>query len=87
MSENVVRLADVKSDSALWSVRDCLVAMIEDIDKGEIDPDCVAIHYFENLENGRMRPGYYLANMNHEKHIGMLHVAIQDCCDRWRGVK
>ena len=84
---SVIRMADKKSDCTLWSVRDCLQAMIDDIDSGEINPESIAIHYYERTEHDRLKPCFYISNLGFPEHIALLHIAIDDTAARWRGDK
>lgn len=92
MSDNIKSLNKVKAmksqDSFDWSVEDCLEQMLEDIRSGEINPECVAIHYYDVSKSRERVFGrfhcFYAAKMTYENHIALLEIAKARVIEGWR---
>lgn len=47
-----------------WTPRDCLIAMLRQIDSGELKPTYLGISYAELDEDGKTTPGYSMSSPN-----------------------
>ena len=80
----VASLAERLDDSTRWTPADAVRDCLKDIESGEINPEHLVIHYYEETEDGRLRPGYYCANVTHESHVSLLELAKLKCIEEWR---
>lgn len=75
--------AHKEKDSKLWTPRDCALAVLRDIENGEIKPKQLAIHYYEELPDGGRKHHYYVAGVSVEEHISMLEFAKHRVIHDW----
>ena len=77
-NELAERRAQEKSDCRLWTPKDALLACLRDIESGEINPECLAIHYswVEDGENPDRLFSYYASNVTTLQHAGLLAMAL-----------
>lgn len=87
MADHPINFAEQRAlaneDNSLWSPRDCIAAVLRDIDSGKIAPTAVMIHYYEPDGDGQAH-NFYLSNLNFPEHIAMLNVALWDTMERWK---
>ena len=89
-------MADIKSfaeakanknrDSCAWTPLECLKALMRDIEAGEVKPEKLCVHFFEepNEETGRTHHGFYASGLSFPDHISLLHVAMARTLEDWR---
>lgn len=83
MNEIARAKAEKNNDSRLWSTEDALEDVLQRLRAGQIKPDQLAIHWFENLPGGGYRHGYTVAGVTFQQHMALLHVGLDRTMKAW----
>lgn len=87
MTDNIENLskhrADKAQDSRLWTPEDAVADLLDGIRSGAIKPTAIAIHYFENNEDGGKTHHYQVSNLTFSEHIALLAVAQARTLKEW----
>ena len=71
-------LAELKSDrsanAADWTPRDALIAMLRDIDNGQIHPDALIVCYRDRVQNGDSDTTFVQASPDLHTTLGLLEI-------------
>lgn len=71
-----------KNDNSLWSPRECLEAVLRDLDAGEINPKSLLVVYTE--ENADKKTiSAYRANINREEEVAIVSHWLHRSLHRW----
>lgn len=81
-NEFAERRAEDSGDCRLWTPRDALLAALRDLDKGEINPERLVIHFSERVDDVTVGYHYYAANVNTMEHAGLLSMCLQRVTSR-----
>lgn len=81
-SLNKVR-ADKHGDSRMWAPADALRDMLGCIERGEICPSQMVIHFLEEREDGGSDHHYYAAGVTFPQHLALLAIANRRAMDDW----
>ena len=73
-------------DSRLWTVKDCLEYMLNDLASGSCGATKIVISYLEPTkgEENSFTSGYYVAGATTAEAIAMLEAAKVAAIERWR---
>lgn len=86
MDELARKRAEKTNDSTQWSVLDALEDTVERIKRGELNPECVVCHMWEQGEKaGVKRHTFVAAQITYEQHIALLNVALRRALNDWMG--
>lgn len=80
------RRAERASDSTLWTAEEMLMAALDDIRSGRINPDGISLHYFDKTGEQTEIPSFYASNLSYERHVALLRIAERRVLDDWLGI-
>lgn len=80
----VTNIANKLKDSKARTPEQCVAECLDDIRSGAVKPVQLIVCFFEELEDDRLRPGYYVANMSRAEHISLLELAKARAIEDWR---
>lgn len=70
--DNVVKIAEKSTSSKSWKVVDALEKCLQQIKSGEILPEKIFIHFFDDPKG---KEGFYTAGLTVIEHIGLLELS------------
>ena len=82
--DNVTPIADKSGDSRMWSPRQCLQNLIDEIDAGKVKPEKVLILYWENVGAKKLRRCEYCSGMTMVEHVAYLSEACHSAIETWK---
>lgn len=78
------RRADRAGDSRLWSPLECLEDLVSKIKSGEVKPSQLAVHFFEERDNGGKTHRFTVSGVTFPEHIALLNIALCRTIEEWR---
>lgn len=83
MDELAKRRALMKNDCREWSALDALEDLVAAIKNGQTNPKEIAIHWFEEKEDGGMQHHFQCAGLTYSSHLALLNVALIRIIEDW----
>lgn len=87
MTDSPANLAEVRAQKAedckLWTPRDLALALLRDIESGEIKPEQITVDFLEKTAAGRWRHGFFAAGVGRQERIALLELAKWRALEEW----
>lgn len=89
----IIHIANRLHDSKAWTPEQCLREALTDFATGDIavsdagikgEVKQLAIHYYIEHSDGRLRPCHYVAGMNSAEYVALLTLSLQKAIEDWR---
>jgi hypothetical protein len=88
----VVNFADHSGNSKHWTPKYALETALADLESGELATRDgqqgkviqLAVHYYVEYPDGRLRPSHYVAGMTSAEYVALLTLSLQKAIDDWR---
>ena len=75
--------ANKANNNALWTPIECAEAFVRDVHAGKVKPTRLVILYEEEEPGGGKAFATYLANVQRDTEIAMLHTHLHSATHRW----
>jgi hypothetical protein len=84
MSAEIVKLVTKSDNCANWSPEQAVEEFLQEIKDGKTKPVKMIIMYFEEKENGNLKPHRWFANINRAEEIALTTLANHMAIEEWR---
>lgn len=81
---SVLSLTERRKPELLWSPEECVHELLESIKSGKVKPVKMAVHYFEEDEEGGLLPRTWSAGFSHSDEIACAALMLQQAVDHWK---
>ena len=72
-----------KKDCTLWTPKECLLDLIEYIDKENPDITRLLVSYLVRDKDDRLSYRFQACKMTYDEHISLLRIAEKDALEDW----
>ena len=84
MPAKLLKLADKSSNSGTWSPEQAIQTLLDDIKAGKIKPVKAIVMFFEEKEDGGLRPQRWFSNITRSEEVALTVLATRMAVDDWR---
>lgn len=85
--KKIISIAERAGDSHMWSARQCLESLLDEIDAGTVNPDKLLILFWEDIGGGHLRRSERCVNFTTVEHVAFLAEAWHSAMEKWRDPK